>query len=180
FAEVRRAELEIRELRAASVRAQEEERRRLAQALHDGTGQTLSVLQLHLSILARELSGQPAARKLAELNKVVESTMADVRGLSRDLRPAALDRLGLAAALADLGESATAAEFEVRLESDAEAVPASTGLALFRIAQAALANVIAHAGARSAIIRLGRDGGRLFLAVEDDGRGFDPFGPRAG
>jgi signal transduction histidine kinase len=174
FAQVRRAEQEIRGLRTASVRAQEEERRRLAQALHDGTGQTLSVLQLHLGILARELSSQPAARKLTELQSVVESTMADVRGLSRDLRPAALDRLGLAAALADLAESSSAPGFAVRFEGDpAQAVPASTGLALFRIAQAALGNTLAHAQARSAVIRLAQESGQLVLSLEDDGRGFD-------
>ena len=92
---------QLRQLIGQIVQAQEEERRRIARELHDEVGQALMVLKLNLAVLEGDLPGQATAlhEQLADCHALVESTMEEIRRLALELRPAALDDLGLVAAL---------------------------------------------------------------------------------
>ena len=166
YGAARRAEREVREVSARAAKATEEERRRLALALHDGAGQTLSAAAMQLASLKDP--------RLDKVRALIEATLDDLRGLSRDLRPAALDRLGLVPALQELAESMPELSVELRAPPGLPPLSPDAALCLYRIAQSALANVARHARARRAAITLAHEGGRLRLCVEDDGVGFDP------
>jgi two-component system sensor histidine kinase UhpB len=174
------------ETAARVLRAQEEERRRLALELHDQTGQSLTALTLHSQAIAQRLAEIPGeaadqARAQAErLNVLAQRTLAEVQLLSRQLRPSVLDDLGLAAALRWLAEDTAerlgiAVRVKVlgrtRLTDDAET-------ALFRIAQEGLTNAVRHGHASAAGILLRRHAGCVTLLVADNGRGFDAEGRR--
>jgi signal transduction histidine kinase/tetratricopeptide (TPR) repeat protein len=177
FAANRRAEAEIRRLSEAVVRGQEAERRAVALALHDGAGGKLTALGLKLDEAARARDEAARAQRVEAMRSLVDDLLEDVRRLARDLRPATLDRLGLAAALRDLAEttSTDALAVEAVVEpADAPPVPPALAENLYRIAQAALANVARHARAQRARISLARADGALRLEISDDGAGFDP------
>lgn len=178
----------------ALVRAHEEERGRLARELHDGAGQTLTAAAIQLD-LAERRSNAEARPAIAAARKQVEQTLEELRRLAHALRPAALDGLGLGEALAEMARSlqgGAAGGLEVRVEVPG-ALPAldpQISTALFRVAQAALTNVVRHARASRATLRLqvtGSEQGagagahqreRALVALEviDDGRGFVPGG----
>ncbi len=180
------ADAGIRRLGEAVVAGQEEERRRLSRALHDGAGQVLPAIGLRLDALRRRAADPATAQELRDLRALVDSLLEDLRRLARDLRPAALDGFGLAEALRDLGAGTSGGSLEVEVEVDPKdlAPPPAVAIHLFRIAQSALANVVRHSGARRACVRLraaraGPDGaGAIRLEVEDDGCGFDPRAAR--
>ena len=149
--------------------AQEEERRRVGQALHDEVGGVLTG-----ALLALRLAEKDPAR-LDEVRTVLGRALDEVRRLSRELRPAALDDLGLGRALErhlrefehHTGIKTTAKVSLPRLGRSAQA-------ALFRIAQEALTNVARHAEANKVAVRLEPEGETLILEIADDGRGFVP------
>jgi len=161
------------------TRAQEEERRRIARELHDDTVQALVVHCQNIDELASGTRGlQKAARlRLEELHQQANNIMREVRRLSQDLRPAALDNLGIVPALqwlvSDVARySGIAVNLKVR--GDERRLPDETELVLFRIVQEALRNVWKHAQATSAEITLEFAEGKIRVSVEDDGIGFDP------
>jgi PAS domain S-box-containing protein len=171
-----RAEAQRAELGARLLRAQEEERRRIARELHDVTAQDLFAQSLLLSRLA-----QPGARldrrgraTLAEARALGERALRDLRTQAYLLHPPLLDELGLAAALEWLVEGfARRSGIAVELAVD-EAVgrlPGAVELALFRVAQEGLGNVHRHAGSATARVALARDRDSVTLRVEDRGRG---------
>ena len=158
------------------VEAQELERGRLARELHDETGQALTSILLGLKSIRTAGSEADAERAEADLRGLIVQALQDVRRLAVELRPAALDDFGLAAAVERLAETfeertdiRTALEVNLpdgRLPPDAETV-------LYRFIQEALTNVVKHAGARRlSIVLTQRDGG-VRVVVEDDGRGFE-------
>jgi signal transduction histidine kinase len=170
--QVRQAELQTRQLLAC----QEAERRHLARQLHDGIGQLLAAIcmQLHM---AKDLGGQTARVALDECLGVVEQAIAQVRGLSLDLIPPLLDDFGLLAALrGHLDCQAERAGLAVNLVASASLgqLPSELETACFRVTEAALANVIAHASAQHVQVELRRDAEAVYLAIRDDGVGFDP------
>jgi signal transduction histidine kinase len=174
FEQIRRAEREIRDLTAAAVRGQEDERKRLAQALHDGAGQVLTAIALRLGVAARTAPAGLSAQ-IEESRELAEGVLEDLRRLTHDLRPAALDRLGLSVALAELARTSSTPELAPTFRSDAAGEPApEVAIALYRIAQAAMANLLIHAQARNAGISLEQREGALRLTIFDDGQGFDP------
>jgi len=160
-----------------ATRSQEEERKRIARELHDETIQELVVLSRQVDDLASsgKLVSEPNTSRLDELRQQINNIMQGVRRLSQDLRPAALDRLGLLAALEWLTSSV--AEYsripielsvsgaERRLSEEAE-------LVLFRITQEALRNVWRHSQATRAKVTVGFDQGKTMIAISDDGKGF--------
>lgn len=150
---------------AMLVTAQETESRRIARHLHDGLGQLLAAL-------ARTLDdGQlDVARALND------DAIRAVREISTELWPTILDDLGLPPALRWLAERyANRVGFSVRVELDEIGrLPAAVEAASFRIAEAALANVVSHADARDVVIRLRQNDDDLELEIIDDGQGFDP------
>jgi len=158
------------------VLGQEEERRHLAQELHDGPLQTL--IHLCRQIDALEWTGEAAGggSELSGLRTTVEETVAELRSIARGLRPSVLDDLGLVASLNQVVQEATRRQgFESSFEVDGPItrLPAAVELAVFRIGQEAVTNVERHADARHLSVRLAFTGAGLGLTVADDGSGFD-------
>lgn len=165
----------LREVAARALNAQEEERKRIARELHDGTAQTLAALRVRLRI-ARSLEDGEARKQLLErISADLGEAAEELRRIAQGLRPPALDMLGLAPAIESyargVGETAGVSvvlelqPVEGLLSPDAE-------LALYRIVQEALSNVARHSGA--ATVRVWLEPGRLSVTarIEDDGRGF--------
>jgi two-component system sensor histidine kinase UhpB len=159
---------------ARALAAQEAERHRIAQELHDEVGQSLTVVLLGL----KQLESQAPAALVPELAAVRESArtgLDDVRRVARRLRPGVLEDLGLASALAALAtEFADRSAASVR-RSFAPGLPAlsqEAEVVVYRVAQEALTNAARHADARAVELSLQRLGAHVVLEVRDDGRGF--------
>lgn len=170
-----RSEGRLRELGRQLVSAHEEERARVSRELHDEAGQSLTALRIHLELLQGNLGGD-GARQVREAVGIVEATMDRIRFLAADLRPPALDTLGLDGALEGYCRA-----FERRTRMPVRYVggevpdlPDAVRLSLYRFLQEALTNAVKHAGASEVRVRLAGHGGTARLSVEDDGRGFDP------
>ena len=177
----RRAEAEILEtrqqLQALSTRlleAQEQERRDIARELHDEIGQSLTLVKIKLQMaLQRDANNRQLTEECVE---ITSHTLEQVRTMSLNLRPPALDELGLAAALQwalDRQEGVSAWKIEFAADPLPQRLAQETETACFRVAQEALTNAARHARARKVAVRLRIVGGNLELAVEDDGCGFD-------
>jgi two-component system, NarL family, sensor histidine kinase UhpB len=169
-----RLESERRGTSSKALAAQEEERARVARDLHDEVNQSLTALLLRLEA-ARVKAPVELAHELAETKALANQAMEELLTLARQLRPTALDDLGLKAALAghvrELGRRGTMeASFEAR--GDFSRLPADVQLVLYRVAQEALSNAAQHSGAEHVRVRLGRSGDQVELTVEDDGSGF--------
>ena len=167
----------------AREQAREEERRRLARELHDDLGQALSGLKLQLSWLDQrlaegQLADQAEARaKVQMMRQLVDQAMDTVRTVVTELRPEALDRLGLVAALEWQAETfARHARVRCRFTSSADAVDLDMGRAtsVFRVFQEMLTNVARHAGASRVDVNFEPRDHELRLTVRDNGRGLDP------
>lgn len=165
---------ELRGFLSLFTQAQEEERKRIARELHDDTAQTLVAIARRLDRLESALETMPleaSKERVREIRTDVDSAIDSVRRFSRNLRPSALDDLGLLPALEWLcGQSRTPARLEVRgeerrLEKDLE-------LTLFRVVQEALTNVDKHANASSAAVAFAFLEAALEVSVTDDGAGF--------
>ncbi|HEX2728259.1 MAG TPA: GAF domain-containing sensor histidine kinase, partial [Rubrobacteraceae bacterium] len=172
---------DLQRSRERLVTAREEERRRIRRDLHDGLGPALSSAMLKLGAARRLLpSGSPAAGFIVEVREDMRATVADVRGLVYNLRPPALDQLGLVLAIRDYAEQC-ALDDEAGMRVTVEApenlplLPAAVEVAAYHIAREAITNAARHARARSCVIRLALKGaaGRLDLVLEvsDDGVG---------
>jgi len=160
------------------LRGQEDERRRIAQELHDGPLQTLVHVCRLIDTLAAPgpASPGPSPASLAQLRSATESAVAEVRQISRGLRPPLLDDLGLLAALerlCDEAERRAGVAVSLRVHGSVPPLSSAAELTVYRIAQEALSNVDRHAGASTVEVRLWAAEGRLELRVIDDGRGFD-------
>jgi signal transduction histidine kinase len=156
------------------VEAQEVERRRLARELHDEAGQNLTSMLIGLKAL-EESSGPGARDVVASLRDSVVETLRGLRRIVVELRPKALDDLGLVSALEALASN-FADQTGVKVEFIAGSVPrlqAEAESALYRIVQEGLTNVMRHAAARRVSVSIGRVDHSVRVAVEDDGRGFD-------
>ena len=162
----------LQQSRAAIVSAREEERRRLRRDLHDGVGAALAGLRLQVES-ARELVTDPTARGLLDGAATgVAAAVDDLRGITEDLRPPALEDLGLAAGLRALGDRMSTPSLVVTSDIRVEGVlPAAVDVACYRIAAEALANAARHAGASAVTLRAGPSAGELLLEVTDDGSG---------
>jgi signal transduction histidine kinase len=170
-----------RDLAAAHERlvsATEEERRRLRRDLHDGLGPALSSAVLGVSRANALLETRPdaAAEQLRALTAQLQEAVADVRRLVYDLRPPALDDLGLVRALDEQARSL--GNFTVSGPMDMPSLPAAAEVAAYRIAMEAMTNSVRHARAASGSVEIRVDEG-LHLTVRDDGIGL-PMGYRAG
>ena len=173
---IARLEAERSSSSALALAAQEGERQRVAQELHDEVGQTLTAVLLQLGRSARH-AGPELGAELLETQETARESLEDVRRISRELRPEALDDLGLARALVALTERfSQSTGLEVRRELGRELPPLSeeAELVIYRVAQEALTNVARHANTGAAELSLTATDGRLTLRVLDDGIGFDP------
>ncbi len=158
------------------LRAQEEERRRIARELHDEAAQVLTSLLVRLRLLEQFRTPDEAQARVTELRELTARALHDVRRIALELRPAVLDDLGLVAAIqAHVDDVNAAGGVRATLTSEGldRRLPPEIELALYRVAQEALTNVVRHARASSARARLARSGARVTLEIEDDGTGFD-------
>ncbi len=168
-----RLETERQESTSKALAAQEAERLRVAQELHDEVGQSLTAVLLDLARAERQA---PAALKseLRGIQEGVRASLDDARRIALELRPEALDDLGLAAALrvlADrLGERA-GIDIDRRIERELPVLGYDQELVVYRVAQEALTNVVRHANAQRAELSLTTNGRSLVLRVRDDGSG---------
>jgi len=160
------------------ARAQEEERERIARELHDGLGQALTAIKLDLSAAARTLVPEAASTKdhLGKAQRLADESLDELRRLAFDLRPPALDHLGLMAAVESYARSfkeRTGVAVEVEADAFEMRLPFEMETNLYRICQEALTNISRHAQASRVLVRLSRAGDSLILTVVDDGKGFD-------
>jgi len=158
--------------------AQEEERGRIARELHDGVGQALTAVKLDLRAADRRLP--PGADKtrehIAKARDLIDGTLDGLHGLVFDLRPPALENLGLAAALESYArdfETRFGVTVEVKADRFEPRLPAEVETNLYRVFQEAMTNVAKHARARNVAVRLTDAAGQVNLVVTDDGVGFD-------
>lgn len=168
-----RLEHERRDSAARVLSAQEGERLRIARELHDELGQTLTAVALRAEHRARQ-SGEDGS-EFAELAETVQQSLADVRRISLELRPPALDELGLVNGLISLCarvEQESGMRVRRELAAPVPELPPDVELAVYRVAQEALTNAMRHADASEIDVSLTCSGGELVLAVRDNGRGF--------
>jgi two-component system, NarL family, sensor histidine kinase UhpB len=174
-----RIEAERAATAAAVVQGQERERERVARDLHDECNQALTGLLLRLEAAALDAPG-PLAEELRACQAVAARAMEELLRVARELRPAALDELGLTAAVRSVvARTAGRAGWEAEMRLDEEAAARlgdDAQLAAYRFVQEALANAARHAGARH--VRVEVCHGRV--VVQDDGRGFDAAAQTAG
>jgi two-component system, NarL family, sensor histidine kinase UhpB len=170
---MRRLEAERRRAGSAALHAQEEERARVARDLHDEVNQSLTGLLLRLEV-AREAAPPELEAELAETKALANQAMGELLSLARQLRPTALDDLGLAAAIeGQSGRLGGEIETSLGVEGDFSDLGDDAQLVVYRVAQEALSNAARHSGAERVEVRLRRtDAGGVLLEVSDDGRGF--------
>jgi len=161
------------------LNAQDDERRRIAQMLHEHTAQDLAALKMHLARLTRtaaDLSSDEHA-SLAETIELADRSMTGIRTLSYLLHPPFLDESGLLSAIRWYATGFTrrsGINVELDLPPSLERLPQDTETTLFRVVQEALLNIHRHAASPSAVIRLRADQHHLTLEVQDQGRGMPP------
>ncbi|HET7027244.1 MAG TPA: sensor histidine kinase [Candidatus Limnocylindrales bacterium] len=161
-----------RETRDRLIRAQEEERGRIARDLHDGIGQTLTALTLTLDAAAAESMAEtgPALERSRELAR---DALADTRLAAERIRPPRLTELGLAGVLRSLG-SAASGRIHVSVEADERRLPPEVELEAYRVVQEAVRNALTHASASRIDVSFTRLPEGVRIVVADDGVGFDP------
>jgi signal transduction histidine kinase len=177
--ELRASQQQLRELAAHQMVLKEEERKRIAQEIHDELGQRLTVLRMDVSMLPRAVSADPAGLlpgQVVELKASLDGIVALVRDIAGRLRPATLD-VGLDAAAEGLVEEFRASlgipcELDNRLPPGLE-LDDRLATATFRIIQESLTNVARHADASRVRVVLATKDGNLHIQVHDDGRGLD-------
>jgi len=174
---LRREMAEREALRRKLLHAQEEERRRIARELHDQMGQNLTALNVGLKSLLDRQSRSGLDSRVQGLQELATQTARDLNRVAVELRPAALDDLGLVKAIRALTESwSTRYGIDVDFEAG-EYQPASISseieTILYRIIQEALNNVAKHSGATRVALVLRRTADQVQAIIEDDGRGFD-------
>jgi two-component system sensor histidine kinase UhpB len=177
-----RLEDERRRSAQRALAAQEAERLRVSRELHDGVGQRLTGVLLRLQSVEGRIP-EAARADVGAVRAEVRASLEEVRDTARRLRPEALEDLGLSAALAALTRDVARdapVTVERDLRGDLDGLGHELDVVVYRVAQEALTNVVRHAGARRAELRVHRAGDRLVLAVADDGRGFDPVATAAG
>jgi signal transduction histidine kinase len=183
-----RLNADLQRSRERLVTAREEERRRLRRDLHDGLGPTLAAQTLKVGSARALLTRDPAAadKLLAQLEGDIEVALADIRRLVYNLRPPALDELGLVAAIRDsavqygalgrIGGAKDSDELHILVDAPEHLpfLPAAVEVAAYRIVQEALTNVVRHAHARTCRVSLSLDDEKLQVEIRDDGIGLPP------
>ena len=176
-AELERSRAELQALAGRLLTAQDDERRRISRELHDDVNQRLAMLTLDVESLQVGLprSRPETAERLGVIRDRLVELSDDVHGLAYGLHPSVLDHLGLKAALrshvSDL-QRHESIRIDLRIAGDVERLPPEVAACLYRVAQAALRNVVKHAHAGRATIEVRRAEGGVRLSVSDDGVGF--------
>ena len=177
-------EARTRELSALSTHLQElseNEKSELARNLHDELGGLLTAAKMDLSWLQSRVPDAALQERLAQLGGVLDEAMDLKRRVVEDLRPSLLDHFGLPTALRAYVDSACAKaglRAELALPEDGAPMPKQTAIALFRIVQEGVTNIIRHAGAQVVTLRFTLEGEACRIILTDDGRGFDAADPK--
>jgi len=175
----RNSKATLKELSGRLIRAQEEERARIARELHDDISQRLALMANRLQVMNQELIDQGITAVEAESGALWELTSeiaADIQQLSHDLHPSKLNYLGLAGAARELCHESSRLgkiEIECRVQELPRDLDSGISLGLFRIIQEALRNVSKHSRAKHVEVELARVSGMIRLSISDDGIGFD-------
>lgn len=166
----------IRDMSSQVLTAHEAERKRIARELHDDTAQALTSILVRLRLLERSSEEHEVLRNAEELRALTSVALDSVRRMAMDLRPAALDDLGLVPAIEAYAERYSR-NWQVKASVEVKGVrrrlPPDVELVLYRVAQEALTNVAKHAAATTADVLLARRRNEVALSVEDDGAGFE-------
>ncbi|HEX5545904.1 MAG TPA: sensor histidine kinase [Ktedonobacterales bacterium] len=170
-------ENQVRNLSGALIRAQEDERQRIARELHDDTGQVLTLLLIRLKLLESLPGAEAIQPQIEELRGLIASAIDQVRRLALNLRPPTIDQLGLIPALRSLVATfteSTGLHVSVELPREPITLARERTLAVYRVVQEALTNTAKHAGAQHISVVVRREGDWLVAVIRDDGRGFSP------
>ncbi|TAL62474.1 MAG: tetratricopeptide repeat protein, partial [Bacteroidetes bacterium] len=156
------------------VDAEEKERRRIAQELHDGLGQLLSIVKLNVSALENLMDEESKTPFINSLS-LLDTACDEVRSISHNMMPSVLIRLGLLSALRELVRKINESkQLTVNMEADFnDRLSDSAEIAIYRIVQEVLNNIIKHAHAKTVAVTLHKSGEDFFIEISDDGRGFD-------
>ena len=178
YHEISNAREALQDLSARLLQAQEAERKAIARELHDEVGQSLTGVLLemaNLSLLIRNRKSDLLEPKAAEIKKLVEDSIVVVRNMALLLRPSMLDDLGLLPALQWQAREITRRS-GIRVKIAADGVPENLRdnlkTCIYRIVQEALHNVMQHADANTARVSIHMEEGRIYLSIQDDGKGF--------
>lgn len=169
--------LELSALSSHLQNLAEKEKSELARTLHDELGGLLTAAKMDLSWLQSRVENPEHQERLAQLGSVLDEAMGLKRRVVEELRPSLLDHFGLATALrayVDAACSKAQIEADIHLPDDGAAIPKEIAIALFRIVQEGLNNIIRHAEARHVVLDLVADGEEYAFTLHDDGRGFNP------
>jgi len=164
-----------------AIRILEEERRRIARDLHDGPAQVLTNISMKLDIIGQMIDGNPEMAKVQinQLHKRVGAVVNEIRHLIYDLRPIAVDEVGLLEATKELcrqSEKNWGTPISLSIHDDllSSAVAPAKQVAIYRLIQEILNNVKKHAKASNIKVALKNDSANLIVEIQDDGVGFDP------
>lgn len=165
----------------APAEVQDLERRRIARDLHDGLGQTLSLLHFEIEGMLEDARSQepgPELERMERANEYLHGCLGDLRRITRHLRPAMLEDLGLGAALhqlgVEVGQVRPGLDVRVDISASETRVPDQLALSVFRIVQESLNNVARHAEASEVQVVFAMPGDGIELMIRDNGVGFDP------
>ena len=179
YEEIATARAELKQLSARLVEAQENERRSISRELHDAVGQALTGIRVELANLSRKIRNQQTDGLDAQVDgikEMVDDSVGVVRNMALLLRPSMLDDLGLVPALqwqAREVSKRTGMRVKVAAEGVSEELPEDHKTCIYRVVQEALHNCVQHAGASMVRVTVEQTPGRLLLAIQDDGKGFD-------
>lgn len=166
----------LREIAGRAQAAAEEERRRLARELHDGIAQTLAALRIRVKLAGATSDPDHLQAALGDVSGGIGDAILELRRMARGLRPPALEMLGLGAAVESYVRSVSEAagiEASIQAENVAGCLSRESELALYRIVQESLSNVVRHSGASRVSVQLRRVDRTVDVVIEDDGCGFD-------
>ncbi|MBP2635419.1 MAG: integral rane sensor signal transduction histidine kinase [Firmicutes bacterium] len=154
--------------------AQEDERKRISRELHDGAGQSITSLLAYLKILSTEVKGERQLLLINSARDVILAVLNELRQMAVDLRPPVLDDLGLVAAIEKYLNSLTMYNIKINFAASGLQIgfPDSVVLALYRILQEAITNIIRHANATEVQVSLAGETGQVKLFISDNGCGF--------
>jgi PAS domain S-box-containing protein len=177
--ELERRNSDLRDLSGRLLESQDVERRHIARELHDSAGQTLAALGMQLARISEDAKGNPAqlAKDVQEAEELVQHLSQEIRTTSYLLHPPLLDENGISSALSwyvqGLSERSSLA-IDLKVPDNLGRLPSEMELLIFRLVQECLTNIHRHSGSRTAVIRIERKDGNVYVEVQDQGRGMSP------
>jgi len=160
----------------AMLAGQENERERISKDLHDGLGNLLSTVKLHINHISKEINQLKNLDLYHDVNQLIDEACTEVRKIAHDMMPVSLQKLGLQRGLEELvrkQNQTNGVHIHFQYFGDEARLETSKEIMLYRICQELLNNIHKHASATEVIVQLSKTDGRLYLTVEDDGVGFD-------